>query len=96
MSYSAAAPAHRTKSSILFTSAFRVLFGTLLFAAGGMGAGLFVGILGTVIYGMIRGGTIDMTQAYTHVAIPVAIVSGCVGFVGSIILEVRSYRRTSL
>lgn len=97
MSYSAAAPARRSKFSILFTSAFRVVFGTVLCAAGGMGAGLFAGILSTVIYGMIRGGAIDMTNAYKHFAIPVAIVGGLFGLVGSLILEARSYRtRTSL
>jgi hypothetical protein len=56
MSYSDAMPARlRSKFSIAFTSAVRVLFTTLLFTAGGMGAGLFLGIVGTVLYGMMSG-----------------------------------------
>ena len=96
MSYSAAMPARRTRLSIAFTSTLRVLFTTLLFVAGGMGAGLFLGIVGTVLYGIITGSKIDMTNAYKHVAIPVAILIGAVALVGSAVLEVRSRRtRTS-
>ena len=74
----------------------RVFFTTLLFTAGGMGAGLFLGIVGTVLYGMISGSKIDMTNAYKHVAIPMAILTGAVALAGSAVLEVRSRRaRTS-
>lgn len=90
-------PARRTKLSIAFTSTIRVLFTTLLFVAGGMGAGLFLGIVGTVLYGIISGSKINMTNAYKHVSIPVAILVGCVALIGSAVLEVRSRRtRTSL
>ena len=98
MSYSAIAPAHRrSRVSVAFTSSIRVLFITLLFAGAGMGAGLFLGIVGTILYGIITGSKIDMTNAYKHVAIPLAIVAGCAGLIGSAVLEVRSRRtRTSL
>jgi lipopolysaccharide export LptBFGC system permease protein LptF len=98
MPYSAVAPARqRSKVSIVFTSTLRVVFTTLLFAAGGMGAGLFLGIVGTVLYGIISGSKVDMTNAYKHVAIPAAILIGCVALIGSAVLEVRSRRtRTSL
>ncbi len=96
MSYSDAMPTRlRSKFSIAFTSAARVLFTTLLFTAGGMGAGLFLGIVGTVIYGMISGNKVDMTNAYKHVAIPVAILAGCIAVIGSAVLEVRA-RRTRI
>ena len=86
----------RSTISIVFTSTVRVLFTALLFTAAGMGAGLFCGIVGTVIYGIIRGAQVDMTNAYKHVAIPAAILIGCVALVGSAVLEVRSRRtRTS-
>ena len=86
----------RGRVSILFTSGVRVLFTTLLFTGAGMGAGLFLGIVGTIVYGMIRGGNIDMTNAYKHVAIPVAITLGAAAFVGALVLEVRTRReRTS-
>jgi lipopolysaccharide export LptBFGC system permease protein LptF len=96
---SRAIDAHRERSaiSIAFTSAIRVLVTTLLFTAGGMGAGLFLGIVGTVLYGIISGSKIDMTNAYKHVAIPVAILIGSVALIGSAVLEVRARRtRTSL
>ena len=98
MSYSIASPVkRRSKLSIAFTSTVRVLFTTLLFAAAGMGAGLFLGILSTVIYGMISGSKVDMANAYKHVAIPVAILAGSVALIGSAVLEVRARRtRTSL
>jgi len=90
-------PARRTKLSVAFTSTIRVVFTTLLFTAGGMAAGLFLGIVGTVLYGIISGSKIDMTNAYKHVAIPIAILIGAVALVGSAVLEVRSRRtRTSL
>ncbi len=93
----AMAPGHqRSKLSVAFASTVRVLFTTLLFTAGGMGVGLFFGIVGTIVYGMIRGGNIDMTNAYKHVAIPVAVTLGAAAFVGALVLEVRSRRqRTS-
>jgi hypothetical protein len=86
----------RSKASIVAGSAVRVLFTTLLFTAGGMGAGLFFGIVGTIVYGMIKGGNIDMTNAYKHVAIPVAVTVGAAALVGALVLEVRARRqRTS-
>ena len=86
----------RNRLSIVFTSTVRVLFTTLLFTAAGMGAGLFLGILGTVLYGIISGSKSDMSNAYKHVAIPVAILSGAIALIGSAVLEVRARRRTSL
>jgi hypothetical protein len=91
-----ATPSRRSKLSIFFGSIVRVLFTALLFTAGGMGLGLFLGIIGTIVYGIIRGGQIDMTNAYKHVAIPVAVSLGAVALVGALVLEVRSRRqRTS-
>jgi hypothetical protein len=86
-------PSHqRSNLSILFTSAVRVLFTTLLFTAGGMGVGLLLGIVGMVTYGLIAGVQPDMRQAYRHVAIPLAITIGCVAFLGALVLEVRNRR----
>ena len=68
----------------------RVLFSTLLFAAGGMGLGLLLGIIGLVTYGLIAGIQPDMRNAYRHVAIPVAITIGCAAFDGALVLEFRN------
>jgi len=68
----------------------RVLFSAFLFTAGGMGAGLFLGIVGMVVFGLITGAKVDMSNAYRHVAIPVAILFGAIALVGAAVLEVRS------
>ncbi len=83
----------RSKISIVFTSTIRVLFTTLLFTAGGMGLGLFLGIIGMTGYALLHGGQVDMTHAYKHVAIPVAFTLGAVAFVVAIVLEIRARRR---
>jgi hypothetical protein len=70
----------------------RVLFTTLLFSAGGMGLGLFLGIIGMITYGLAAGVQPDMRNAYRHVAIPVAITIGFVAFLGALVLEVRARR----
>ena len=88
-------PARRpSTASLVFSSTVRVLFTALLFTAGGMGAGLFVGIFATIIYGMMHGGQIDMRNAYRHVAIPTAIVIGSAALIAATVMEFRA-RRTS-
>jgi hypothetical protein len=78
--------------SILITSILRVLFATLLFTAGGMGLGLFVGIIATAIYGIMHGGQVDMRNAYRHVATPAAIVIGSAGLIAATVMEFRARR----
>ena len=95
MPYAAAQPAAQSKASVVFGSAVRVLFATLLFTAGGMAVGLFLGIICTVVVSSLRGGHIDMTDAYRHVAVPFAILTGFVALIGSAVLEVRTRTRTS-
>jgi hypothetical protein len=70
----------------------RVLFTTLIFTAGGMGVGLFLGILGMVIYGLAAGVQPDMRNAYRHFAIPLAVMVGCAAFAGALVLEIRARR----
>ena len=71
----------------------RVLFTTLLFTAGAMGAGLLLGILGMIAYGLVAGVQPDMRNAYRHFAIPLAITIGSIAFIGAIVLEVRARQR---
>ena len=75
-----------------FGSTVRVLFTTLLFTAGAMGAGLLLGILGMIAYGLVAGVQPDMRNAYRHFAIPLAITIGCIAFLGAIALELRARR----
>ncbi len=55
---------------------FRTFLLTLLFAMLGMGVGLFLGIIITLIGAGIHHTSPDMTMAYRHFAVPVAIISG--------------------
>ena len=57
-----------------------------------MGAGLLLGILGMVIYGLVAGVQPDMRNAYRHFAIPLAATIGTIAFIGATVLEVRARR----
>lgn len=83
---------HPSFLGLVLSSVARVLFATLLFTALGMGVGLLLGILGTAAMGLARGGTIDMTNAYRHIAIPFAITLGCMALIGATYLELRARR----
>jgi lipopolysaccharide export LptBFGC system permease protein LptF len=94
MAVSALSPVHRPgKLALAIAATVRVLFATLLFTAGGMGAGLLLGILVMVVWAAFHGGQADMRNAYRAVAIPMAALSGTVAFLGAIYLE-RRPRRT--
>lgn len=88
-------PAKPGKFAKLFGSTIRVLFTTLLFTAGSMGLGLLLGIIGLVSYGLVAGVQPDMRNAYRHFAIPLAITIGSVAFLGALVLEVRSRRKSA-
>ena len=90
-----AASPQRSKISIAFTSTVRVLFITLLFTAGAMGLGLLLGILGMIVYGLIAGVQPDMRNAYRHIAIPLALTTGGIAFLGALVLELRARRARS-
>ncbi len=64
--------------------------GTLLVFA----VSLFLGILGTFIAGLVRGTRPEMTVAYRHVALPVAVVAGGVILFVALGMEIRPYRPT--
>lgn len=81
-----------SKFGVFVNSTVRVLFATLLFTAGGMGLGLLLGIIGTIIYGALHGWQIDMRNAYLHFAIPFALTAGAIAFAGALVLEIRARR----
>ena len=73
---------------------FRICFVTLLLTGVGMGVGLFVGILTTVIGGAFTHHAIDLTRAYRVFAIPSAFVFGSCTFVFQIVKTLReTFRR---
>jgi hypothetical protein len=71
----------------------RILLLTLIFAALGMGLGLFFGILGAVLYGAVRHTHVDMAMAYRAVAIPFAITFGSCAFLYNAVLSIRRAAR---
>ena len=78
-----------TRLGRIFTAVSRILLLTVIFAALGMGLGLFFGILGAVVYGAIKHTHMDMAMAYRAVAIPSAITFGSCAFLYSIFESIR-------
>jgi uncharacterized membrane protein len=64
--------------------------GTLLSFA----VSLLLAIFGSVIVSTIRGAHPDMRLVYRHVALPIALIAGCVIFVVASIMEIRHYRQS--
>jgi uncharacterized membrane protein len=64
--------------------------GTLLCFA----VSLLLGIIGTVVVSRMRGLHPDMTLAYRHFALPVALVAGVIIFVMAVAMEIRHHRQT--
>jgi len=54
---------------------------------------LFLAILGTMLVAALRGGRPDMTIAYWHIALPMALVAGGIIFLFATALEIRHYRQ---
>jgi Flp pilus assembly pilin Flp len=68
---------------------FRTVLLTILFTALGMGVGLLLGIIATVVLAAAHGVQPDMTHAYRHVAVPVALGSGTCAFVWNVFRGVK-------
>jgi len=64
--------------------------GTLLCFA----VSLLISILGTVIVSALRHIHPDMRIAYRQIALPMALVAGCIIFVLALVMEVRHYRQS--
>jgi hypothetical protein len=71
----------------------RALLVTLLLTLISFALSLLLAILGIAIGAKLRGGKVDMTLAYRHIALPVALVVGGCVLVASIALEIRHYRQ---
>jgi len=54
---------------------------------------LLFAILGTVILAAMHGAHPDMRIAYRHIALPAALVAGCIILVVMLVTEVRHYRQ---
>ena len=75
---------------------FRVAFFTVLFTLMIFSVSLLLSIIGLVIYAHMHGVRPDMPFAYKHIALPIAVVAGCIVLVLSLIMEIRYYRRSKI
>jgi len=71
----------------------RVLLLTFLLTLLAFAVSLLVGILGTVISARLRGVHPNMTLAYRHIALPIALAAGAIALVTTTVLEIRNYRQ---
>jgi hypothetical protein len=71
----------------------RVLLVTLIGTLICFAVSLLLGILGTVIGAALRGVHPDMRVAYRLIALPLAVVAGCIVFVAALVMEIRHYRQ---
>lgn len=76
-----------------FTIPVRVVLVTLICTLIAFAVSLLFGIVGTLIVAALRRVHPDMRVAYRLIAIPIALVAGCVIFVLSVTIEVRHYRQ---
>jgi putative glutamine amidotransferase len=54
---------------------------------------LFFAIFGTVILASLRGVHPDMRTAYRHIALPMAVIAGCIILVLALVMEIRHYHQ---
>jgi hypothetical protein len=54
---------------------------------------LFFSITGIMLVDMIRGGGVNLTSAYRHIALPIALVTLVIALVVNLVVEIRYYRR---
>jgi len=71
----------------------RVMLLTFLLTLLAFAVGLLVGILGIVVRATLRGLHPNMTVAYRHVALPLAVAAGAVALIVVTVLEIRNYRQ---
>jgi hypothetical protein len=69
---------------------FRMVLLTLLWTGVGMGAGLFSGILLVAIRGTMQGQMPEMSLAYRHISIPVAITTGSCALLWNLVRTVQA------
>ena len=77
-----------------YTIPVRVLLITFIGTLIVFAVSLFIGIVGTVSVSAVRHVNPQMTVAYRHIALPVAMVAGCIIFVSMLVMEIRHYRQS--
>jgi len=71
----------------------RVILITLALTGLTFAVSLFVGIIGMLAFGLLRGHLPDMRLAYRHFALPIAATAGTLAFIAAWITEIRHYQQ---
>ena len=71
----------------------RVLMVTFIGTLTCFAVSLLLAILGTVIFGALRGVHPDMRVAYRQIALPAAAVAGSIILALALVMEIRHYRQ---
>lgn len=77
-----------------YTIPVRVLLATFIGTLISFAASLLLGILGVVVVAFARHVNPNMTVAYRIIALPAALVAGCIIFVLALAMEIRHYRQS--
>jgi hypothetical protein len=83
-------PTHKPR---LWAVGVRIVLITALATLVTFAVGLFVGITSTALLNFIRGGEVNMADAYRHIALPAATVAMVVSFIMGARNELIEYRR---
>jgi uncharacterized BrkB/YihY/UPF0761 family membrane protein len=86
-------PQSRARAPRWYTIPVRVLLVTFIGSLISFAVSLFLGIVGTVAVSFVRHADPNMTMAYRRIALPVAVVAGCIIFVLVLRMEIRHYRQ---
>lgn len=86
----------KLRSARWYAIPVRVLLVTFIGTLISFAVSLLLGILGTVVMSSLRHVNPNMTVAYRHIALPVALVAGSVIFVLALSMEVRHYRQSKM
>jgi len=71
----------------------RIFLLTFIGTLSAFAVSLFLAILGIMVVAALRGRRPDMTIAYWHIALPLALVAGGIIFLFATALEIRHYRQ---
>jgi len=74
----------------------RVVIITVLATLLSFAIALFFAVTGIMLVAMIRGGGVNLTAAYRHIALPIALVTLVIAFVVNLVIEIRYYRRARM
>lgn len=86
-------PKSHTPSPHWYAIPLRVLLVTFIGTLLSFAISLLLGIVGIVVVSEIRGVHPQMTAAYAHIALPAAVVAGCIIFILALAMEIRHYRQ---